>query len=152
MNLWSGQIPGRVYWSFKINLYSNPYPSRSYGRKCILDNVLMLESLMPVQNGNLSTNQYSKHSGRLPASLMHAANIPKPQDRFMVPVNNENHNIWRPILKTKFNALVPLDYVPIPDEDAMDSSDLEDIIVLYGCVLYHPYFPIIEFRCKLIVT
>ncbi|KZT31893.1 hypothetical protein SISSUDRAFT_1056155 [Sistotremastrum suecicum HHB10207 ss-3] len=47
---------------------------------------------------------------RLPQNLFHASHLPKPQLKFRRTVDNSNESNWKPLLRTKPNALAPLDY------------------------------------------
>ncbi|TFK48707.1 hypothetical protein OE88DRAFT_1663795 [Heliocybe sulcata] len=49
--------------------------------------------------------------GRLDPTLQHASHLPKPQLKFKTPPSNINGDVWRPRLKHKYNAQVPLGYV-----------------------------------------
>ena len=48
--------------------------------------------------------------GRLDPALQHAAHLTKPQLKFKRRVNNKDLAPWRPTLKHKYNAQVPLGY------------------------------------------
>ncbi|KAJ3559317.1 hypothetical protein NM688_g420 [Phlebia brevispora] len=54
--------------------------------------------------------------GRLDPALQHASSLPKPQLRFKQKVDNSDFQ-WRPTLKHKYNAQIPLGYDLRNDED-----------------------------------
>jgi exosome complex exonuclease RRP6 len=53
----------------------------------------------------------SAAKGRLDPSLSHASHLAKPQLKFRTPPDNFADGPWRPTLKHKYNAQVPLGYV-----------------------------------------
>ena len=55
--------------------------------------------------------------GRLPASILNASQLDKPQLLFLTPTDNARDTIWTPTLPGKPNALVPLDLTPVQRED-----------------------------------
>ncbi|EPQ54765.1 hypothetical protein GLOTRDRAFT_77494 [Gloeophyllum trabeum ATCC 11539] len=59
--------------------------------------------------------------GRLDPTLQHASHLPKPQLKFRPPPSNVNGDVWRPRLKHKYNAQVPLGYV-FRDESEPDAA------------------------------
>jgi len=68
--------------------------------------------------GPLASKKTSKDRSRLEYSLTHAAHIPKPQINFRQPFNN--HSLWSPTLKHKYNAQVPMGYNFMEGDEEMD--------------------------------
>ncbi|KAF8334683.1 ribonuclease H-like domain-containing protein [Cantharellus anzutake] len=72
--------------------------------------------------------------GPLHHSLIHAADIPKPQLHFNTPVNTANdYGPWKPKIEIKYHASVPLDYIPEPNSESLDTQEDLRIAAL------HPY-------------
>ena len=73
-----------------------------------------------------STSQKQKKSnvpqGRLDPALQHAAHLPKPQLAFKRKADNNNHAIWTPSLRHKFNAQVPLGHNYMDEGDEPSTS------------------------------
>ncbi|KAI0345691.1 hypothetical protein BDW22DRAFT_1426352 [Trametopsis cervina] len=62
-------------------------------------------------------------SGRLDPVIQHASHLPKPQLKFRRKVNNDDALPWRPTLRHKYNAQVPLGYdLKSSNEGDVDSS------------------------------
>ena len=80
-------------------------------------------------------------SGRLDPALQHASHLLKPQLKFKRKVDNNDVSPWRPTLRHKYNAKVPLGY------DMRDDNDMEDTssrlyVSLY--ILIHPIYNVMH--------
>ncbi|KAF8582891.1 hypothetical protein K439DRAFT_1634914 [Ramaria rubella] len=80
-------------------------------------------SAIPINPQAQSRTKATKvQCGRLDPSLAHASHLPKPQRLFRTPVDNKNTTIpWKPQLKTKHYAVVPLGQ-SLGTEDSVSSS------------------------------
>ncbi|KZT28826.1 hypothetical protein NEOLEDRAFT_1057691 [Neolentinus lepideus HHB14362 ss-1] len=62
--------------------------------------------------------------GRLDPTLQHASHLPKPQLKFKTPPSNISGDVWRPRLKHKYNAQVPLGYVFLESSESNSQNSL----------------------------
>ncbi len=83
--------------------------------------------------------------GRLDPALQHASHLAKPQLKFKRRVDNRELTVWRPSLKHKYNAQVPLGFdLRQEDEDmSFDTPYVHTSIQMgkvYSCLhSLHPY-------------
>ena len=74
----------------------------------------------------------NKNAGRLDPVIQHASHLPKPQLKFTRRPDNSSA-MWRPALRHKYNAQVPLGY-DLRDED--EDTDMNASYVSLRLVAY----------------
>lgn len=79
-------------------------------------------SLIWVHLTNMNQQKPPPRSGRLDGSILHAANLAKPQLKFKRKVDNTNGGRRVPALKHKYNAQVPLGYTFTESQSGIEGS------------------------------